>query len=117
MKEWFSTGKWGFERTKWVFLTSKPALRERILPLHSAWLDLFILRMMEPCANPAKPVWFVLDELASLNKLPQLHTAVTEKSEVREPRCAWLPGPEPARKTVRPGRRGNALAASHQDLL
>jgi type IV secretory pathway TraG/TraD family ATPase VirD4 len=68
-----------------VFLTSKPALRERILPLHSAWLDLFILRMMEPCVNPAKPVWFVLDELASLNKLPQLHTAVTESRKYGNP--------------------------------
>jgi hypothetical protein len=72
------TGAWRFQRTRWVFLTSRPAMRERILPLHSAWLDLLILRMMEPCVNPAKPVWFVLDELASLNKLPQLHTAVTE---------------------------------------
>jgi len=84
-EQWFSTGKWKYERTKWVFLTSKPALRERILPLHSAWLDLFILRMMEPCVNPAKPVWFVLDELASLNKLPQLHTAVTENRKYGNP--------------------------------
>ncbi|MBB5060708.1 hypothetical protein HDF16_005444 [Granulicella aggregans] len=74
----FETTQWGFKRTQWVFLTSKPTMRDRVLPLHSAWLDLLILRMMEPCANPSKPVWFVLDELASLNKLPQLHTAVTE---------------------------------------
>ncbi len=84
-KKWFNTGDWKYERTKWVFLTSRPALRERILPLHSAWLDLFILRMMEPCVNPAKPVWFVLDELASLNKLPQLHTAVTENRKYGNP--------------------------------
>ena len=84
-KEWFSTGKWRFERTRWVFLTSRPALRERILPLHSAWLDLFILRMMAPGVNPAEPVWFVLDALASLNKLPQLHTAVTESRKYGNP--------------------------------
>jgi hypothetical protein len=84
-EEWFSTAQWKSQRTRWVFLTSKPALRERILPLHSAWLDLFILRMMEPCVNPAKPVWFVLDELASLNKLPQLHTAVTENRKYGNP--------------------------------
>jgi hypothetical protein len=81
----FVTGSWRFQRTRWVFLTSKPSMRERILPLHSAWLDLFILRMMEPCVNPAKPVWFVLDELASLNKLPQLHTAVTENRKYGNP--------------------------------
>lgn len=84
-RQWFTTEKWKWKRTRWVFLTSKPALRERILPLHSAWLDLFILRMMEPCVNPAKPVWFVLDELASLNKLPQLHTAVTENRKYGNP--------------------------------
>jgi len=84
-KEWFDTGKWKYGRTQWVFLTSRPAMRERILPLHSAWLDLFILQMMEPCVNPAKPVWFVLDELASLNKLPQLHTAVTENRKYGNP--------------------------------
>jgi hypothetical protein len=84
-RQWFTTEKWKWERTRWVFLTSKPALRERILPLHSAWLDLFILRMMEPCVNPARPVWFVLDELASLNKLPQLHTAVTESRKYGNP--------------------------------
>ena len=84
-REWFATERWGFLRTRWVFLTSKPSMRERILPLHSAWLDLLILRMMEPCANPAKPVWFVLDELASLNKLPQLHTAVTENRKYGNP--------------------------------
>ncbi|MDQ2839439.1 MAG: type IV secretion system DNA-binding domain-containing protein [Acidobacteriota bacterium] len=84
-KEWFDTGKWRYGRTQWVFLTSKPAMRERILPLHSAWLDLFILQMMEPCVNPAKPVWFVLDELASLNKLPQLHTAMTENRKYGNP--------------------------------
>jgi hypothetical protein len=69
-----------------VFLTSTPAYRAKILPLHSAWLDLFILRMMGYCEDhTAKPVWFVLDELASLNKLPQLHTAVTENRKYGNP--------------------------------
>jgi hypothetical protein len=84
-RERFTTAKWKFERTRWVFLTSKPALRERILPLHSAWLDLLILRMMDSCENEARPVWFVLDELASLNRLPQLHTAVTESRKYGNP--------------------------------
>jgi hypothetical protein len=81
----FSTSEWAYNRKRWVFLTSKSSAREKLLPLHSVWLDLFILRMMEPCENPAKPVWFVLDELASLNKLPQLHTAVTENRKYGNP--------------------------------
>jgi type IV secretory pathway TraG/TraD family ATPase VirD4 len=81
----FSTSRWEFERNKWVFLTSRPTFREKLLPLHSVWLDMLILRMMAPCVNPAKPVWFVLDELASLNKLPQLHTVVTESRKSGNP--------------------------------
>jgi hypothetical protein len=82
----FATAEWYSGRRRWVFLTSSSAYREKILPLHSVWLDLFILRMMGYCDDPnTKPVWFVLDELASLNKLPQLHTAVTENRKYGNP--------------------------------
>ncbi|HTV08394.1 MAG TPA: type IV secretion system DNA-binding domain-containing protein [Candidatus Aquilonibacter sp.] len=82
----FATTEWYTSRNRWVFLTSTPAYRAKILPLHSVWLDLFILRMMGYCADhKAKPVWFVLDELASLNRLPQLHTAVTENRKYGNP--------------------------------
>jgi len=82
----FATAEWYDERKRWVFLTSQPSYREKILPLHSVWLDLFILRMMGYCDIPnVKPVWFVLDELASLNKLPQLHAAVTENRKYGNP--------------------------------
>jgi hypothetical protein len=82
----FSTAEWEIQRKRWVFLTSNPGYREKILPLHSVWLDLFILRMMGGCEDSnAKPVWFVIDELASLNKLPQLHTAVTENRKYGNP--------------------------------
>jgi hypothetical protein len=82
----FSTAEWYTERKRWVFLTSSADYREKLLPLHSVWLDLFILRMMGHCeGHEAKPVWFVIDELASLNKLPQLHTAVTENRKYGNP--------------------------------
>ena len=82
----FATSEWYDERKRWVFLTSQSSYREKILPLHSVWLDLFILRMMGYCDIPnVKPVWFVLDELASLNKLPQLHSAVTENRKYGNP--------------------------------
>jgi type IV secretion system coupling TraD/TrwB family protein len=34
------------ERKGWVFITSKPTMRERMRPLVSLWLDLLVLRMM-----------------------------------------------------------------------
>jgi hypothetical protein len=89
----FATAEWYTERKRWVFLTSSAAYRQKVLPLHSAWLDLFILRMMGYCEDQAaKPVWFVLDELASLNKLPQLHTAVTENRKYGNPVVLGLQG-------------------------
>jgi len=89
----FATAEWYTERKRWVFLTSSAAYRQRVLPLHSAWLDLFILRMMGYCEDQAaKPVWFVIDELASLNKLPQLHTAVTENRKYGNPVVMGLQG-------------------------
>jgi len=49
--------------------------------------------MMGYCEDhAAKPVWFVLDELASLNKLPQLHTAVTENRKYGNPVVIGLQG-------------------------
>jgi len=80
----FATASWISTRKRWVFLTFSSGYREKLLPLHSVWLDLFILRMMGHCPD-AQPVWFVLDELASLNKLPQLHTAVTENRKYGNP--------------------------------
>jgi hypothetical protein len=89
----FATAEWYTERKRWVFLTSSAAYRQKVLPLHSAWLDLFILRMMGYCEDQAaKPVWFVIDELASLNKLPQLHTAVTENRKYGNPVVMGLQG-------------------------
>jgi len=85
-RETFSTAEWEIQCKRWVFLTSNPGYREKILPLHSVWLDLFILRMMGDCEDlNAKQVGFVIDELASLNKLPKLHTAVTENRKYGNP--------------------------------
>jgi hypothetical protein len=89
----FATAEWYTERKRWVFLTSAAAYRSKTLPLHAAWLDLFILRMMGYCEDQAaKPVWFVIDELASLNRLPQLHTAVTENRKYGNPVVIGIQG-------------------------
>lgn len=89
----FATSEWYTERKRWVFLTSSAAYRSKTLPLHAAWLDLFILRMMGYCEDrAANPVWFVIDELASLNRLPQLHTAVTENRKYGNPVVMGIQG-------------------------
>jgi len=42
----WSAATWANERKGWLFLTSTPATRERLVPLTSLWLDTLVLRLM-----------------------------------------------------------------------
>ena len=86
----WSTVMWAKERKGWIFLTSRPTMRERMRPLISLWLDLLVLRLMNEEAG--KKTWFVLDELASLQHLPQLKTAVTENRKSNNPMVLGFQG-------------------------
>jgi type IV secretory pathway TraG/TraD family ATPase VirD4 len=55
------------------------------VPLISLWLDTLVLRLMHQGQGHARRTWFVLDELASLQRLPQLHTAITENRKSNNP--------------------------------
>jgi hypothetical protein len=81
----WSAAAWSRERQGWLFLTSTPETRTRLVPLTSLWLDMLVLRLMNVGTASARPVWFVLDELASLQRLPQLHTAITENRKSNNP--------------------------------
>ena len=81
---WTAT-EWAEKRRGWIFLTSLPAEREALRPLQSLWIDWLVLRLLNEPTEAQKHVWFVIDELASLQKLPQLHTAITEARKSRNP--------------------------------
>lgn len=86
----WSAAEWSKRRKGWLFLTSTPETRKRLIPLTSLWLDTLVLRLMnQGTANQGqtrpRKVWFVLDELASLQRLPQLHTAITENRKSNNP--------------------------------
>jgi hypothetical protein len=81
----WSALEWSKERRGWLFLTSTPETRKRLLPLISLWLDTLVLRLMNQGTASSRSVWLILDELASLQKLPQLHTAVTENRKSNNP--------------------------------
>jgi hypothetical protein len=81
---WTAT-EWAEERQGWIFLTSLPAEREALRPLQSLWIDWLVLRLLNEPTAAQKRVWFVIDELASLQKLPQLHTAITEARKSNNP--------------------------------
>ncbi len=76
---------WSKKRQGWIFITSRPPERDTLRPLHSLWIDLLVMRLLTAPQPGQKPVWFVIDELASLQKLPQLHTAITENRKSKNP--------------------------------
>jgi len=84
-KQRWTTEEWSRQRSGWIFLTSTPRFRERLLPLMSLWLDTLVLRLMNQGDPALRHAWFVLDELASLQRLPQLHTALTENRKSGNP--------------------------------
>jgi hypothetical protein len=83
-KPWTATD-WVLNRTAWVFLTSTPETRETLRPLISLWLDFIILRLTAQTENTLRPVWVMVDEVASLEVLPNLPLALAEsrKSNTR----------------------------------
>ncbi len=74
----WNSRQWAEDPKGWIFLTSRTELRRAIRPISSLWFDLIVLRLLSRDPGARIPVWCVLDELASLNFLPQLHTALTE---------------------------------------
>src|SRR5438093_12137103 len=92
-KRRWSAAAWARSRRGWLFLTSTPETRTRVVPLTSLWLDMLVLRLMNRCQPGHRPVWFVLDELASLQPLPQLHPAVAENRKSNNPAAPGFKAP------------------------
>lgn len=92
-KTTWTAREWATKRRGWIFLTSTPELRASLQPLLSLWLDMLVLRLMnQENGGASRPVWFVLDELASLQKLPQLATALTENRKSNNPVVIGIQG-------------------------
>ena len=84
-KEEWSANEWSKTRKGWIFLTGKESEQEALRPLHSLWIDLLILRLLDQPEPEQKRAWFVLDEVASLQRLPQFHTALTKGRKSNNP--------------------------------
>jgi len=83
-REWSAT-EWADKREGWIFLTSSETQQEALRPLQSFWIDLLILRLLTLPKPGQKRVWFVIDELATLQLLPQFHTALTKSRKSNNP--------------------------------
>ncbi|MBV8436910.1 MAG: type IV secretion system DNA-binding domain-containing protein [Silvibacterium sp.] len=77
----FSVREWSRERRGWIFMTSTPVTVDALLPIHSAVMDMLILTNQAPAPGEKKlpVVWYILDEAATLQKLPQLESGATKQ--------------------------------------
>jgi type IV conjugative transfer system coupling protein TraD len=79
-EEPFSIRRWMKESPEgqWLFISAKPDQRSTLLPLISGWIDTAINALMSQEPDPKRRMWFVLDELPALQKLPSLETGMAE---------------------------------------
>lgn len=81
----WSAAEWAKGRRGWIFVTSTPQTRERLRPLTSMWLDLIILQLMTVEEARTEKTWLVLNEVATLQRLPQFYAAITENRKSNNP--------------------------------
>ena len=62
----------------WLFLTTAPDQRATLKPLITTWLDIAFNGLMSLATDRDRRVWFILDELPALQKIPSLPTALAE---------------------------------------
>jgi len=77
--------EWARERKGWIFITSFPSYIEALRPLITVWFDLLVMRLLSRPEPHHHPSWYVIDELADLEKLPSLHKALTQSRKWGNP--------------------------------
>jgi len=85
----WNTVQWSKARNGWLFFPSTNMTRDRLMPLLSLWFDLLVMRTQDESAENEEQklprVWFILDEVAALQKLPKLHDAITRNRKTNNP--------------------------------
>lgn len=62
----------------WLFITARSDQRQTLKPLISAWVDMAINALMVLPEDYSRRLWFIIDELAALQKLPSLPMGLAE---------------------------------------
>lgn len=76
----FSIRDWVSDENQqgWLFISSRADKHESLKPLISTWLDVVANALMSLPENPDRRLWMVIDELASLQRLPYLPSTFAE---------------------------------------
>lgn len=79
-KDYFSIKKWVQDpnETGTLFICCDPTQRNALRPLMTAWLSIAIKSLLGMPEDLNRRVWFIMDELASLNHVPCLVGALAE---------------------------------------
>ena len=75
LREWVMNDK---NTGGWLFITARADQRQTLTPLISAWMDMAINALMVLPPDQKRRLWFVMDELAALQKLPRLSMGLAE---------------------------------------
>lgn len=76
LKEHFQNIKQG--ANAWLFLSTKPSSRQLTQSIIACLTELSLNQLMDIGIDNTRRVWFIIDELASLGKLPALPTLMSE---------------------------------------
>lgn len=76
----FSIRKWIEEEKQegFLFISSRADQHETLKPLISTWLDISVNSLISLEQSTNRKIWIIIDELPSLNFLPNLHTGLAE---------------------------------------
>jgi type IV conjugative transfer system coupling protein TraD len=74
IRQWIQNDK----ANNWLFITSLGDRHETLKPLISAWMDIAVNALLSRPLNPKRRIWFILDELTSLQPLPSLRPSLSE---------------------------------------
>lgn len=74
IRDWVSQD----DNDQWIFISVRPDQRQTLLPLMSGWIDTAINALMSLTPDSSRRLWFIMDELPALQKLPSLETGLAE---------------------------------------
>lgn len=106
----------------WLFLTSTVSQRASLTPILSAWFSIAMRSLIQLDPQNNRHLWFIADELPTLNRLRDLETCLTESRKFGG--CALLALQSPAQLEIIYGREmtkvilgncGTRIAFAEQD--
>lgn len=75
IKQWMLDEKYD---SSWLFISTTARHRPSVRPLISTWLSLCTMYLQSMSEDSNRRVWFILDELPSLQKIPDLNSVLAE---------------------------------------